>query len=161
MTNRQAPPVTIEVKGDRAYRRRLGDNLVGGALSRLLRDASNHAQDKAKKGLGRSVAANSILSEVRPTSARVFSMMSDARTASIEVGRPPGDPLIHPDALRRWARKSSYPYSVFKLAFQIQRRGVKGRFFMRAAIASTRSRIPELSRRMARDIEKRFARRRP
>ena len=152
-------PITIEVVGDRDARRRL-KNLTGPPLTRVLKDASAHAQVVAKKGLLGSLAANSITTEVKPTTARVFSMMAEPRVLSIEAGRAPGGNLIHPDALARWISRVGYHLGPYVLARHIQRRGVKGRFFMKAAIQSTRGQLPHLMRRMGRDVEKRYGRRR-
>jgi len=84
--------------------------------------------------------------------------MSEARSTSIELGRSAGGPLVHPDALRRWIARVGYPGTAFVLARQIKRRGVKGRFFMRAAIQSTQNALPGMLRRMAGDVATRFGR---
>ena len=134
------------------------DNLTGPPLAELLTGASSHAKKVAAEGVG-GVAANSMMSEVRPGSARVFSLMASARTRSLEEGRRPGGALLHPDALQRWIRRVEYGLSPYVLAKQIQRRGVKGRFFMKAAVQSTQELLPGLIRDMARAVEGRFGRR--
>jgi hypothetical protein len=133
-------------------------DLTGPPLAQLLTDASNHAKSVAAKGVS-GTAARSIMTEVKPGSARVFSLMSEARSTSIELGRPAGGPLVHPDALRRWVSAVGYAGTPAVLARQIKRRGVKGRFFMRAAIQSTQNALPVMLRRMAGDVVSRFGRR--
>ena len=138
------PPLSIRIIGLDRYRRNLKD-LTGRPLANLLTSASDHAKKVAAEGVG-GTAARSIQSEVQPTSARVFSLMSEARATSIELGRPAGGPRLHPD-------------SPFALARHIARRGVRGRFFMQAAIRSTESVLPQLIGTMARQVESRFGRR--
>lgn len=132
-------------------------DLTGPPLAKFLTSASDHAKRSAASGLG-GTAARSIMSEVKPGSARVFSLMSPARSTSIELGRPAGGPLLHPDSLRRWIARVGYSASPFVLAKQIKRRGVKGRFHMKKAIQSTRNVIPSLLANMGRDVERRFGR---
>lgn len=133
-------------------------NLTGPPLATILTDASDHAKKVAKEGVG-GVASRSLMSEVKPNSARVFSLMAEARTTSIELGRAPDGPLLHTDALRRWASRVGFSDSLFELARQIQRRGVKGRFFMKAAIQSTQNELPRLVREMAMNVKGRFGNR--
>ena len=152
-----AEQLSATVIGLDKLRSRMG-NLTGPPLAEFLNKASDHAKRTAAEGAS-GTAARSIQTEVRPTSARVYSLMSPARSTSIELGRPRGGPLLHPAALARWIKRVGYQQSPFVLARQIRRRGVKGRFFMKLAIESTRSRIPGLLSGMARDVERRFGRR--
>ena len=148
--------VQAEIIGIDRFTKNLKD-LAGPPLAALLERASGHARKVATEGLP-GAAANSIQSEVRSESARVYSLMAPARTISIEVGRKPGGPLMHPDALRRWVRRVGHQGNIFALARRIQRRGVKGRFFMRAAHQQTQNILPELLKRMGREIGQRFSR---
>ena len=134
-------------------------DLTGPPLAKLLGAASGHAKRTASEGLGGGVASRSIQSEIKPGSARVYSLMSPARSTSIELGRPENGPLLHPGALRRWIAHVGYPDSPYVLAKHIQRRGVKGRFFMRQAIQSTQNALPGLLNDMAKGVERRFGRR--
>ena len=129
--------------------------LTGPPLRQVLTAASANAKKVAARGVG-GTAARSIMSEVKPTSARVFSLMSPARSTSIEFGRPAGGPLLHSDALLRWIRRVGYAFSPFVLAREIQRRGVKGRFFMAAAKRNTEQMLPGLLRKMSDQVESRL-----
>jgi len=149
-------PFGVTVIGLDRLNAKLSD-LTGPPLARLLTSLSKHARAVAAKGVS-GTASRSIQSEVKPTLARVFSLMSEARSTSIELGREPGT-LLHPDALRRWIAQVGYPGTAYVLARHIKRRGVKGRFFMRAAIQSTQSALPGMLRRMAGDVASRFGRR--
>lgn len=133
-------------------------DLTGPPLAKLLHQAANHAKKVASEGAG-PVAGRSMMSEVKSDTARVFSAMSEARTTSIELGRAADGPLLHPDVLRRWIGRVGFAGTAFELARQIQRRGVKGRFFMRAAVQSTENALPGFMRDMAADVKGRFGKR--
>ena len=153
------PMLTLTIKDKGKLARKFADLTIG-PMATLLRQASDHAKNVAGKGIGGFPASESMVSVVGPTSARVHSLMSPARTTSIEEGRPAGGPLLHPNVLSRWIRRVGYPRSGFVLARHIQRRGVKGRFFMRAAIQSTQAVLPTLLNNMGKQIESTFTRRR-
>ena len=150
------PLVEVEVIGLDRLVRNLKD-LPAPALATLLIDASSHAKRVAAEGV-RGPVARSIQSQVTSTSARVFSLMSLARQRSIEEGRKAGGPLLHPDSLKRWISRVGYRESAMVLARLIRRRGVKGRFFMRAAIQSTQNVLPTMMKEMAQGVSKRFGR---
>ena len=133
-------------------------HLTATPLAGVLEAAAGNAQRVAAQGVG-GTAAKSIMSETRPTSARVFSLMSDARATSIELGRSPGDQPVHPDVLEKWARRVGFTGSLYALARRIARRGVKGRFFMQAAARSTDALLPQLPKGMAVQIERGFGKR--
>ena len=148
--------LTVEIKGQEELQRKLQPGyLTASPLAGVLAAASANAQKVASVGVG-GTAARSILSDVKPTSARVFSMMSDARATSIELGRDAGDTPVHPDVLERWARRVGFSGSLYSLARGIARRGVKGRFFMQAAVRSTDALLPQLLRGMAVAVERKF-----
>ena len=95
---------------------------------------TKRAQKTARSGFdSASPIINAIQAETKPLQGRMFSVMTDNRTASIEQGREPGDPLLHTNALRPWAKRQGALEAVFEIARGIQRRGVKGRFFIKAA----------------------------
>ena len=150
-------PLSATVIGLDQLNANLSD-LTGPPLARLLTDAASHAKTVAAKGVS-GTASRSMQSEVKRESARVFSLMSEARSTSIELGRGAGGPLVHPDALRRWVARVGYPGTAFALARQIRRRGVKGRFFMKAAIQSTQNALPAMMKQMAGSVAARFGRR--
>lgn len=127
------------------------------AFPGILRAASQHAKTVAAEGVG-GTAARAISSESSDTSARVFSLMSPARTMSIEQGRQAGGPLLHTDALRRWVQRVGFGESIFALARAIQRRGVKGRFFMRESHRSTLTLLPGLVRKAGEEMRRKFGR---
>ncbi len=132
-------------------------HLARDAFPPILRRAADNAQEVAAEGVG-GVAAKSIMADVSDTSARVFSVMSPARTMNIELGRRRGERLVHTDALRRWARRTGFGGNLFSLAQGIRRRGVKGRFFMAAAHKSTLELLPSLVRSAGDEIRHRFGR---
>ena len=146
----------IRPQDQKALRRKLAPGyLTGGPLADVLSAASENAQRVAAQGVG-GTAAKSIMSDVSPTTARVFSLMSDARATSIELGRDAGGTPVHPEVLERWARRVGFSGSLYALARRIARRGVKGRFFMQAALRSTDALLPQLLRGMAVQVERRF-----
>ena len=153
------PAFDIELSGFERLKRNTED-LIPGPLKNLLVTASLRARNVARQGVSsNSPVARTILNEVQPMSAKVFSVMSENRTRSIEVGRQAGGPLLHTDALKRWIKRVGFSGSPFALARAIQRRGVKGRFFMQAAFKSARENLPRDLTAMGQEIGKLFGRR--
>lgn len=94
---------------------------------------------------GRGLAVRSIGSRVEPTQARVFSAMDRARSRSIDQGRRRGQPWRGLLAqIIRWREAVGHPDSAVEIAKGIQRRGVKGRFFKRAAVEAVNNALPGL-----------------
>ncbi len=150
------------LEGDKALRKALrSSTLYGAEISQAIRDASDFAKKRAAGGFdGFSPIRDSIQAEVLPMQARVFSGMPQARTLSIETGRRPGGPLLHPGALRWWMENIyTGTQRVFEIARGIQRRGVKGRFFMKRATQDTRNQMPVFLRAAAKKIQDSFPKR--
>lgn len=136
-------------------RRKLADaprELTGLPLSRFLSRAALFAERTAREGAPRDTSAltRSIVSEVRPPIARVFSTLNYA--VPVEVGRRAGARMPPPDALVGWIRRHGLAMSPFVLARSIARRGIKGRFFMRAAKEATEKQLPNFLSSLSRDI---------
>ncbi len=88
-----------------------------------------------------SALARSILSDVHPTTARVYSTLGYASV--MEYGRTPGARMPPPAALEGWARRHGFTGSLFVLARSIGRRGIKGRFFFQKARDAVIAAMPE------------------
>lgn len=112
-------------------------------LTEAARIGQRAATDRMDGGLG--IAVRSVASRVEPNGARVFSAMATARSRSIDQGRKPGQPLksLLPGIIR-WKQAVGHPDSAIAIAKGIQRRGVKGRFFKRAAVEAVNNALPEL-----------------
>ncbi len=98
--------------------------------------------------------ARVIMSDVTPFVARVRIPLAYGPT--LNRGRKPGAKMPPPDALKQWAQENGYEGSLFVLARSIQKRGIKGRFFMRKARAAVRRAMTGEVDRMSDQIERRF-----
>ena len=95
----------------------------------------------------------SIHLNVRPLSARIFSNLNYA--LPVEVGRSRNRRPPPVGALRRWA--NSKGINVYALAKSIGRRGIKGRFFMRAARQAVEMKLPSQLKLVERRIAARWS----
>lgn len=152
-----APMLTIEVAGFERLGRALSPGIVGGPLRDLLQKAAREttrvAHDKAPRDTG--ALRRSITPQVKPLSARVFTRRGAAYFPVMEFGRRPGKKMPPPQALKGWARRHGFPTTpgaLFALARSIGRRGIKGRFFMRAAKQAGNRQMPGWLRTMGKDI---------
>jgi hypothetical protein len=135
-----ANDLTIDTRGIDELMKKTKPALYREPLAELFRDLGTTAQRTAIQRAPRFTGAlqRSIHLDVRPLSARVFSNLNYA--VPVEVGRsrnrtPPPVP-----ALRRWA--NSKGINVYALVKSIGRRGIKGRFFMRAARQAVERKLP-------------------
>lgn len=103
------------------------------ALVIAVSDAAILGERVAKEGAPRDTAAlaRSIDSVHNGMEARVFSTLNYA--APVELGRQAGAAMPPPEALVGWLRRHGNFTTPYALARSIARRGIKGRFFMRAA----------------------------
>lgn len=139
--------------------RKLKPELYRPRVARALAEAAQVGQKAARSGFdSASPAVRAISTDKKPMMSRVFSAMPKKRTLSIEEGRRPGEPLLHPDALQGWMRRRGVSESVWTIARGIRARGVKGRFFMKAAHDKTAVAMPLLVKTMARLIAQDFGR---
>ena len=156
------PLVEIDLKGDKALRRKLGvllsptrpmmEELVGFVQGEAKAGTKPHAVDKGTLG---NTVKSSLSPEPVPLSARVFTRSGVART--IEEGRKPGKPPpVAP--LERWASRHGITENAWKLVQQIRRRGTRGVFFMRKAAEAGQRKAPELIRKAAQQIERNWGR---
>ena len=125
-------PTIAEWRGMKETRALLhGDVLYGKPLEETLKVIADEAAVSAQRKSQLPSVALGIHSESRPLSASVKS--THPASGYIEVGRKPGS-FPPTGALRFWASKRNIPAdSVFPIARAIARRGIRGRFFMRAA----------------------------
>ena len=144
---------TVRIVGLEALRRKLAPALWERAVANLLRDAATLAEREARGQAPKdtSALARGITSEAKPTTARVYTTLAYARV--MEEGRKPGGRMPPPDALRGWMRRHGMAnVAPFVLARAIARRGIKGRFFMRAAFQKVQRSMPALIERAGADI---------
>ena len=95
----------------------------------------------------------SIRLNVRPLSARIFSNLNYALPVEVGRSRNSTPPPVGP--LRRWA--NSKGINVYALAKSIGRRGIKGRFFMRAARQAVEMKLPFQLKHVERRIAARWS----
>lgn len=134
----------VTLKGADAVLRKLDPRLYQPALVELLTSAALTAEVVAKNGAPTDTAAlaRSITSQVTPPTARVFSTLAYAPV--VELGRTPGAAPPPPDALVGWMRRHGMTGDPWRLARAIGRRGIRGRFFFRAAAQATIRALPGL-----------------
>lgn len=112
-------------------------------LTSAARIGQRAATDNIDGGLG--LAVRSVGSRVEPLQARVFSAMAPARSRSIDQGRKRGTPLKSLLAqIIRWREAVGHPDAAIVIAKGIRQRGVKGRFFKRAAVEAVNNAMPGL-----------------
>lgn len=98
----------------------------------------------------------SITSEIQPLSARVYTPLAYA--AAVDQGRRPGATPPPPQALVGWMARHGLTGSPWVLARAIGRRGIRGRFFMKAGLEAARSAAPKHLFVAARRIEREWVR---
>lgn len=137
---------------------KLNPELYLPAIAELLKNAALLGEREAK-GLApkdTSALARSIVGQVTgPLTATVSSPLQYA--AVMEEGRSAGARMPPPDALVGWARRHGFSGSTFVLARAIGRRGIKGRFFMRAAMQTVAEQLPVLAEAAVAKIAARWA----
>ena len=131
-----------------------GSDLVTTPMKGMLESLAEIAQKEAVSTSRSQGVARAIFTEIEPTLARVRIPL--AYGATLNRGRKPGAKMPSTNELREWAAAHGWQGRLFVLARSIQRRGIKGRFFMRKARAAVRRAMPEHVERMSAEIEKRF-----
>jgi hypothetical protein len=128
----------------------LSPHLVKDPASHMIRDAASFAVRETKSGAPSGAIANSITAKVMPMEARITG--SGAAMAA-EFGRHPGTPPPPVAALASWAAARGLSEFTYAIAQAISRRGIKGRFFMRKAVAKLRNQeLPRLASKAAKEI---------
>jgi hypothetical protein len=129
--------------GTAEVRRVLGREAMNEGAARVVQAAAKLAEQKAREGAPGHVAS-SIQADVKGLDAEVRSTLPEA--LPIETGRHAGARFPPPDALLGWAARHGFSGNVFVLARAIARRGIKGRFFMRAARDAVVRAWPQLTK---------------
>lgn len=134
----------VELRGAEVALAKVTDaRLVAIPLRKTMDELSLLAQARAREGAPRDTGtlARSLLREAQPLMSRVYSLLVYAPV--MERGRRPGAKMPPPDALAGWARRHGFrPGMEFVLARAIARRGIRGRFFMRAAAEAVQRALP-------------------
>jgi hypothetical protein len=155
----RAGRITIELVGLEELSRKLKPRLYEQAVATLMEDITIVGERTAKQRAPRDTGAlkRSIHSQAKPFSARIFSNLGYA--VPVEYGRGRNKRMPPPSALHGWLRRHGKPASAaFVVARAIGRRGIKGRFFMRAAEEAIRAKLPSMMDRTVRAIGKRWKR---
>lgn len=154
-----AAGVLIQVEGLTQLQAKLSPALYTEAVSRLVnglamtgeRVARENAPHAPNQPGATNALARSIVSEVRPMSAVVYSPLVYART--MEYGRPAGARMPPPNALEGWARRvgmlngktdKQVTATLFALARSIGKKGTRGYFYFAKAEAAVRATMPAL-----------------
>ena len=130
----------MEVRGLDELIRKTRPELYRRPLEKMFEELAEIGETVAKNKAPRFTGAlqGSIHSEAKPMSARIFS--NKAYAVPVEFGRRKGakPPPVGP--LRRWANAKNI--NVYALVKSIGRRGIKGRFFMKAAEQALMVKMP-------------------
>lgn len=136
--------VTVKPRSLRALQRRLDPETILKPVQDGITTLGLLVERRARLGAPRDIGdlQRSIMTETKPLFARVHSNL--VYHPVMEQGRRAGGRMPPPQALADWARRKGYTGSLFVLARSIARRGIKGRFYMRAAAKAGRSALPKI-----------------
>jgi hypothetical protein len=151
--------ITVQLQGLDQLKRKLKPKLYEKAVANLMEDMAIIGERTAKQRAPRDTGAlkRSIHSAVKPTSARVFSNLNYA--VPVEYGRGRGKRMPPPNALHGWLRRHGIPVSAaYVVARAIGRRGIKGRFFMKAAVDAINMKLPFMLKRASGGVAKKWSR---
>lgn len=146
-------PADFRVKVDaRRVLSKLGDRgIVARPMASMLREVGRQGQEVARQGAP-DVVSRGIGYEASPSEATVFAVHPGVR--AIEGGRRAGSPMPPQSAISAWASARGLGHLEFVIARAIARRGIRGRFFMRAATEHIRRGMGAYLRAMGRDVER-------
>ena len=132
---------------------------IGPSISKTLTHAAELAKTAAAGKSRSAMVSASLMTEVRPQSARVYSNLHPAVAGVIEFGRYPNKKRPPISAIQSWAAEKGVLTNVYAIATAIGRRGIKGRFFMRAGKKAVAGILPQLVEEMGGDWEARVNKR--
>jgi hypothetical protein len=139
---------------DRVLRNLVPQRLYYPAAAELIGRATTLGQRVAAEGAPKDTQAlaRSILADPQPLMGRVYTTLAYADVA--DKGRRPGSAPPPKQALYGWLDRHGIPRSAaWVIARAIGRRGVKGRFFWRAAERAVRQALPSMAQQAARAVE--------
>lgn len=146
--------MSVRVVGLEAVARKMQpEYLVAPVVRDMLNDAASEGERVAREGAPDVVAAR-MHSEVSSFHSEIVSM--HPASAAIEAGRRPGAPMPPESAIAAWAAGRIPPRAAWVIARAIGRRGLAGRFFMRAAANHLRRRSRSYARDAAAAVERRW-----
>ncbi len=155
-----ASPLTFSVnlKGVKEIVRKVDDpNLISVPMEQMMQDLGELGQREAISRSRSSGIARTMLLDVKPTLARIHTPLKYA--ATLNKGRRKGAKMPSSNQIRDWMAAKGIPAELgFVVARGIQRRGIKGRFFMRRARAAIRQAMPAAVARLGDQVERRFER---
>ena len=150
--------ITVKLEGLDELQGKLKPKLYEKVVAMLMENMALLGERTAKQVAPRDTGAlkRSIHAAVKPTSARVFSNLNYA--AVVEFGRRPEQRGPPPHALLGWLRRHGIPASAaYVVARSIGRRGIKGRFFMKAAVDAINMKTPRLIKNASAAIAERWS----
>jgi hypothetical protein len=148
----------VNLKGVKELVAKVNDpNLVTSPMGEMMQSLADLAQKTAIEKANSSGIARTLMTDVSPTLARIHTPLKYAPT--LNKGRRVGAKMPSSRDLQAWMSAKGIPSELgFVVARGIQRRGIKGRFFMRRARAAVRQAMPAAVARMGDQIERRFDR---
>lgn len=154
-----APVIAVEIVGLNELKASLRqlrklEPMRAEVLEPAARLGQSVAKGAAPRGSGRYDVARDISRRVTARQARVFT--HDYRARFIEYGRREGArlPPVNSPPFQGWADAHGIPRNrLYVVARAIAKRGIKGRFFMRAGREAVRSALPGLLSNCAKALE--------
>ena len=159
MATQQFAPLSIAVGNLQPLLKKYDPKIIlGTPLQGLLTKAALLGERTAKLGAPRNIGdlQRDITSEVKGIDARVFTRRDLLYYRVMESGRGIGKAQPPVAAIAIWAARKGIDIPPFVLARSIKRRGIKGRFFMKAAGAVVKRELGPLARTMAKDVVREF-----
>ena len=147
----------IDVTGLDSLKRKMRPELYREPMAEMFQTIAVIGERTAKQRVPEDTFAlkRSIHSDARPMSARIYSMKAYAMP--VEYGRRKGSRPPPVRALMGWARrKLGNPNLAYPVAKAIARRGIKGRFFMKAAHQAIMIKMPFQMKLVEKKVAERF-----
>lgn len=147
--------IDVQIPDLARVRAKLTPALLRDPAARIISDGAKFTQREAKSGIPDGVVARSITVEIHTFEAKIHG--SNAAMVA-EFGRHPGTASPPWRVLRDWARAHGLEGLEVPIARAISQRGIRGRFFMRAAVAKLRAtEAPRLVARAAKEIQAKWS----
>ena len=152
--------VTFDPKDLAELKQKLRPELWAPAIGLAISRVALGGERVAKEGAPKDTRAlmRDIRADIRPLEAKVHPPRQLAYFKVMEHGRRPGRRMPPPRALFGWLRRHGIDQrAAFVVARAIGRRGIKGRFYMKAARKWMENRLPRELRTASAEIERRFS----
>ena len=150
-------PVEVKIKGDASLKKKITPGLYRPVMQKMFGDLSKVGVRAAKRKVPVDTGAlkSSIQATVKTTGVTIRSPLDYAKV--VELGRSKGSKPPPVRALSGWLSRHGIPLSAaYAVANAIGRRGIKGRFFMKAGMSAMQKKLPYDLKKAERQVAKKF-----